>query len=55
MAEVHLENNTRGTDGRTTGGGNMGSRGGIQSSGGQGNRKLRGVQEAGGIWGRMPT
>ena len=55
MAEVHPENDTRETNGRTSGGGSMGGRRGILSSGVQENKKLRGVQEAAGIWGRMPT
>ena len=55
MAELNTEIKAGQKDGRATGSGSMGSRGGIQSRSLQGDKKWGRVQEIGGIWGRNPA
>ena len=49
VAEVHTEDKAGEKDGRATGGGRMGSGGGIQSGGLQGDKTRGKVQKIGGV------
>ena len=55
VAEVHTEDKAGGKDGRATGSGSMGSGGGIQSVGLQGDKKRGREQKIGVVRGRNPA